>query len=459
MSYSHTSSLSLFNLLAFWVPVGLALIAIGTAREERAERVATTALLALAAAAIGYFACGFALQFGGAAFVSGMPGLKGLTAEWSPLDLTWGPGWGVVGLRGFFLQAEAYNQDAYLLFLSHLPAVMTAVLVTLLALSEHLKGMQLLAVGLLVSGLIYPLFGNWVWGGGWLSNLGANLQLGHGFVDLAGSATVFLLGTLVAVAAFLLIKPRRPVEEGPAKLPPIHFPLLMVLGALFAVIGWPGLVLGNALLQEQVVLSLVLVNLMLAAAGGALLVSLYTWFVTNRPDALATGRGAVAGLVGASAACGFVPAWAALLIGAAGGGLLLLGLYISEQVLRLDDPSGSAATFGLPGVWGILAPAIFADGRWGAGWNGVGGQEYLGIAGQGISGLLVAAGYQPAGPSQLQAQLVGLGALVVVSLLLTLLIFRAGIWLSAAAQRAQAVQLAASPEAAAAEAEQTDEGA
>jgi Amt family ammonium transporter len=278
-------------------------------------------------------------------------------------------------------------------------------------------------------------------------------------VDLAGSATVFLLGTLVAVAAFLLIKPRRPVEDGPAKLPPVHFPLLMVLGALFAVIGWPGLVLGNALLQEQVVLSLVLVNLMLAAAGGALLVLLYTWFVTNWPDALATARGAVAGLVGASAACAFVPAWAALLIGAAGGGLLLLGLYISEQVLRLDDPSGSAATFGLPGVWGILAPAIFADGRWGAGWNGVGGQEYLGIAGQGISGLLVGSGYQAAGAGQLQAQLVGLGALVAVSLLLTLLIFRAGIWVSAAAQRAQAGQPAALPEAASAEAEQTGEEA
>ena len=459
MPYLQTSSLLLFNIVAFLVPVGLALLAIGAAREERAEQVAATALLAFATAAIGYLACGFAFQFGGAAFVSGMPGLQSLMAEWSPLDLTWGPGWGVIGLRGFFLHSEAYNADVYLLFVSNLPAVTTAVLVTLLALSHHLKRAQLLPIGLLISGLIYPLFGNWVWGGGWLSDLGLNLGLGHGFVDLAGSGTVFLLGALVALSAFLLVKPLRPPEEGPARLPPIHFPLLMVLGALLALVGWPGLVMGNPLIQEQVAISLVLVNLMLAAAGGALVVSLYSWFVTGKPDALASGRGTVAGLVAVSAACAFIPAWAAVLIGALAGLLLLLGLYVWEQKLRLDDPSGSAATFGLPGIWGVLAVAIFADGRWGAGWNGVGVQEYLGIPGQGVSGLLLASGFQPAGASQLQAQLAGLVALSVVSLLVPWLIFRSIIWVNSAAQRAPAGPLEPSPDAAPVQTNEADEDA
>jgi Amt family ammonium transporter len=312
---------------------------------------------------------------------------------------------------------------------------------------------------LLISGLIYPLFGNWVWGGGWLSNLGLNLGLGHGFVDLAGSGTIFLLGALVALSGFLLVKPQRPPEEGPARLPPIHFPLLMVLGALLALVGWPGLVMGNPLIQEQVAISLVLVNLILAAAGGALVVSLYSWFVTGKPDALATGRGTVAGLVAVSAACAFIPAWAAFLIGAAAGLLLLLGLYVWEQKLRLDDPSGSAATFGLPGIWGVVAAAIFADGRWGAGWNGVGVQEYLGIPGQGVSGLLLASGFQPAGASQLQAQLAGLVALSVVSLLVPWLIFRSIIWFNTAAQRAPATQLEPSTDAAAVQTDEADEDA
>jgi len=455
----QTSNWILFNIVAFLVPVGLALLAIGAASEDRAEQVAITALLALAVAIIGYFVCGFAFQFGGAAFVSDMPGLQSLTAEWSPLDLTWGPGWGVIGLRGFALAGEAYNADVYLLFLSSLPAVTTAVLVTLLALSKHLRQTHLLAIGLLISGVFYPLFGNWVWGGGWLANLGLNLDLGHGFVDVAGSGTTFLLGALVALGGFLLIKPLLPVEDGPARLPPVHFPLLMVLGALLALVGWPGWVLGNPLIRERLVTSLVAVNLMFGAAGGALGVFLYSWFVTGQPNALATARGTIAGLVAVSAACAFVPGWAAWVIGAVGGALLLLGLYVWEQMLHLDDPSGSAATFGLPGIWGLLAVAIFADGRWGAGWNNVGMGEYLGIKGQGISGLLLANGYQPAGGVQLQAQLVGLAALLVVALLMPWLIFRGILWLRTVGQSAPILSPTLKPDSAPAETDEEAEDA
>jgi len=144
----------------------------------------------------------------------------------------------------------------------------------------------------------------------------------------------------------------------------------------------------------------------------------------------------VAGLVAASAACAFVPAWAALLTGAVAGLLFLLGLYVWEQVLRIDDPSGTMATFALPGLWGVLALAVFADGRWGAGWNGVGAQEYLGIADQGVSGLLLARGYQAAGRGQFYAQCTGIGALLVVSLLLPWLLFKGALWVQATARRA-----------------------
>ncbi len=432
----QTSSLVLFNLVAFAVPVGLALLAIGAAEEERAEQVAVTALLALVAAALGYFLFGFAFQFGGAAFVSGMPGLQSLTAEWSPMDLTWGPGWGVLGLRGFALAGETYNSDVYLLFLSHLPAVATAVLVAVLALSKHVRQPHLFAIGLLISGLIYPLFGNWVWGGGWLANLGLNLQLGHGFVDVAGSGTVFALASLVALSGYLLIKPLRPIEPAPARMPPVHFPLFMITGALLALVGWAGLALGNPFAHGQIIPSLIVVNSIFAAAGGALVVAAYSWFVTGAPNAMAAARGMVAGLVAGSASCAFVPAWASLVIGAVAGVLLLAGLYLWEQVLRLDDPTGTAATFGLSGIWGLLALGVFADGRWGAGWNEIGAQQYMGIPGQGISGLLLAAGYQPAEAVQLRAQVVGVIALLVVGLVLPWCIFRFIAWLQTAGQSA-----------------------
>jgi len=447
MPYLQNAQWMLLSGFALCVPVGLALLAIGAAEEERAEQVATTALLALATAVLGYLVCGFAFQYGGAAFVSGLPGLGGLTAEWSPFDLAWGPGWGLIGLRGFFLRGEAYTPDAYLLFAANLPAVICAVLVALLALVKHIRRFYLPLVGLLVSGLLYPLFGNWVWGGGWLANLGLNLGLGHGFVDAAGAAGVFLLGTCVALAVLLLLRPLRELEAGPARLPPIHFPLLMVLGALLALLGWPALILANPLFQGQIVPSVVLVNLVSAAAGSVLVVLLYSWFVTGKPNALAAGRGTVAGLVAASAVCAFVPAWSAWVIGAVAGALLLLGLYVWEQRLRLDDPSAAVATFALPAIWSLLAVAIFADGRWGAGWNGVGVQEYLGIPGQGVTGWLLAPGYQRAGPGQFQAQVAGFVALLVLCLLVPWLLFRTIRWVYEASQRAPAVPMA-EPEAA-----------
>jgi len=198
-------------------------------------------------------------------------------------------------------------------------------------------------------------------------------------------------------------------------------------------------VLGNPLIHEHIVAPLVVVNLLLSAAGGALAVSLYSWFVTGKPDAMAIGRGTAAGLVAGSAACAFVPAWAAMLVGAVAGILFLLGLYVVDRV-RLDDPSASLATFVVPGVWGLLALAILADGHWGAGWNGIGAQEYMGIAGQGVSGLLLATGFQPAGSGQLYAQLTGIGALLVIGLAVPWLSFKFVRWLAWSAQRAAAKQ-------------------
>jgi ammonia channel protein AmtB len=121
-------------------------------------------------------------------------------------------------------------------------------------------------------------------------------------------------------------------------------------------------------------------------------------------------------------------------IGAIAGVLLLVGVYVWEQVLHWHDTTVSAATFGLPGLWGLLALAIFADGRWGAGWNSVGEGEYLGIAAQGISGLLLANGYQPAEGAQLQAQLVGLVAVLLVGLVVPWVLFRMFLWLRTVGQ-------------------------
>lgn len=436
MSQPELVSLVPFQLLAFLVPVGLILLAIGAARQEEAMPVMATALTAIGLAVVGYLVLGFGIQFGGVGLIANAIGLQGLTAEWSPLDRAWGPGWGLIGLRGFLLQGEAYTLDAYALFLSQLPAVIAMVLLVLLALRPYLNYGQAVVVGLLSSAVMYPLVGNWIWGGGWLSRLGENLNLGHGIVDAAGAGPTFLLGATVATAGLLLTH-RPPSPRKPAELPPVHFPLLLLLGMVLAVCGWPGLVLGNPLIAKQVAAPLVIVNLLFGATAGTLVTSAYSWFVIGQPEALAIGRGAFAGLVATSAACAVVPGWAAILIGGLAGLLMILTLYIWDHVLQFHDPLAVMPMAGIPAAWGLLAVGVLADGRWGEGWNGVGIGEYLGIAGQGVSGLLVGGAYQSPGAAQLQAQAAEVGAIVVTALVIPTITFQAGRWFRASSRRRQ----------------------
>jgi len=420
--------------LAFLIPAGFTLLASGGMPEEKAVPTAMMGLAATGLALAGYLACGFALQFGGVGLVSALPGLERLIWEWSPLDATWGTGWGALGLKGFFLQQGADTPLAYALFFSQLPLVITASLIPLLTLRKRAKPLALVLGALLIAAVAYPTIGNWAWGGGWLANLGSNLELGHGFVDFAGSGTVHLLGGVAALGGILAFGLRnenpstgsgRRAEE-PATMPPVHLPLLAILGSLLLLVGWLGLVFSNPLYtsNEGLPRALIAVNVVLAAGGGLLVAMLYAWFTTGGADVLMAARGLAAGLIAISAACPFVPPWAALIIGAVAGLLLPLGVYLVEYLLRLDDPAAAIATHGLCGLWGLLALAIFADGRYGAGWNGIGAEEHLGIAGQGVSGYLVAAGFQLDFPNQLYAQLAGIATIAILTFALAWLFFK-----------------------------------
>ena len=438
--------LILAGCLAFLVPIGLTLMASGAASEDRAANVALTSLAAIGLGVLGYFACGFAFQFGGIGLFSELPGVEDLIWEWSFLDVGWGPGWGMLGLKGFFLGGEAANPAAYALFFSQLALVTTAVLIPALSLRGRVKAIVIVLGALLLSAAIYPILGNWIWGGGWLAHLGSNLELGHGFIDFAGAGLVNLVGGTAALAGILVFKLRRgekrplpeavsplsaralsvpPSEREVAEMPPVHLPLLAILGSLLLVVGWLGWALASPLnALTDISPAVVAVNLLLAAAGGTLVATLYSWFTTGRADVLMATRGLAIGLVSISAAVSFVPPWAALLTGAVAGLLLPLTIYLLDYLLRLDDPTAAVSVHGLGGLLGLLALGFFADGRYGAGWNGIGATEYLGVLGQGVSGYFTARGFQPDWPSQLYAQLVGLGAIFVLTFVLTWLLLR-----------------------------------
>jgi Amt family ammonium transporter len=296
-----------------------------------------------------------------------------------------------------------------------------------LSLSGRARGWQVAIGGLLVASVLFPLAACWAWGGGWLAHLGITLERGHGFVDHAGSGVVYLLGGMAALGALLGLGQRLPHGEPgqPEEMPPAHFPLLANLGVLLFGLGWLGWSLSVPFHVAGAELSLPLIatNGLLAGAGAILASQTYCWIAVGHADALMAARGMAAGFVAVSAGAPFVPPWTALVTGALAGLLLPLGVYLVERVLRLPDGTATVALGITGGLWGALALALFADGRWGQGWNGVGLEEYRTIVGQGVTGFLPAAGFIGDGPGQLIAQLTGIGAIGLLALLVGWLVF------------------------------------
>lgn len=397
--------------IAFLIPAGLVLIGAAGLHPQRAWDAALGGLAAIGLASLGYWATGFALQFGGVGLFHTHPDLMGLVWEWSALPTDWGIGWGMAGLRGWFLSGLEITPAAYSLFLAHLPWAVTAALLPVLALRGRAPAMATLLLALLTGGLFYPLAGNWVQGGGWLAALGNNLELGHGLIDFGGAGSVFLVAAGLTLAALLVWLPRRakrPISD-PA-LPAVHLPLLAVVGALCLLAGILGWNWANPI-QAAAVGDLAplrgSVNSLLYAAGGVLVPLSYTWFVIGKSDPLMTARGLAAGVIAGLAAGPFVTPSAALVIGLLAGASVPFVTFVIDRVMRLNDTAGVISMAGIPALLGLLAVGILADGSLGSGWQNTGVGTYLGVSGQGVSGLLVAQGYQLDFPGQLQAQVIG----------------------------------------------------
>lgn len=417
-----TGFLLLASALAWLLPLGIILLAIGAYPETEAKQAMTMGLVSIPVAVLAYALLGFGFQFGGLGLVSDLAGAESLRREWSPLDLAWGPGWGLIGLDAFNLLWGGLSRDLLIVFLHQAPLLAAAVVIATTSLAGRLRFSQVFIMALTTGAIFYPILGNWIWGGGWLSQLGHTLSLGHGTIDFGGAATVFGLGAVLALVR-ILVRGSRPHQDhvrGAVAPPPVHFPLLTTVGMFLVLVGGMALALGNPLLPDASLAPEVAINLLLATIGGLLLGSLYTWFAIGKPDQLMALRGAVAGLVGGLAVGPFLLPWGALLLGGLAGVLLPLVVYLVEQKLRWEDPTASIATFLVPGLLGLVFLGFLADGRQGVGWNGVGINEYLGVPGQGVSGLWVGPGFQPT-PGQLYAQLVGLGALFLIFLLAWLL--------------------------------------
>ena len=214
------------------------------------------------------------------------------------------------------------------------------------SMAERWKFSSFAIYGVIVGGLIYPIYGNWVWGAGWLSQLGAMFHLGHGVVDFAGSSVVHLTGGVLAFVGAVMIGPRlgKFNKDGSVNATPGHNIPMAIIGCFILAFGWFGFNAGSTLSGGDLRISVVAVNTMIASATGAFASMIYMWvFKTKKPDPTMMINGMLAGLVAITAPCAFVNVQGAAIIGLLAGVLVIEAAFFIEQKLKIDDPVGAIA--------------------------------------------------------------------------------------------------------------------
>ncbi len=409
-SSGNLLGLLLASFLIFVMQAGFALVETGLIRAKNVAHTMAMNLLAFTAAALGFWVCGFALMLGGTGRIVGLGSDVLLTHELA-LPIA-GHEFGFLGYQGFFLAGSGLDSGLLALFFFQVMYVVTAASIPTGALSERWRFASLFAFGFFASALLVPVYGNWVWGNGWLAQLGSHWGLGHGHVDFAGSSVVHMLGGVAALAGALSLGPRlgkfRP--DGTANPVPSHNVPMYMLGTLLLAFGWFGFNTGRCLGASDLNSARIAVNTILAAAAAALASLYYMAAAYRRPDPSFLCNSLLGGLVAISGPCAFVAPWAAVLIGAVAGVLVIWGCLFLERVGRIDDPVGAISAHGLGGAWGTLAIGLFADGTYGNGLNHVEG---------GVAGLFYG------DSAQLAAQLIGIAVCFCWALPMALFFFTA----------------------------------
>ena len=356
----NTTWVLITAFLVFFMQAGFAFVEAGLTRAKNTTNILMKNLMDFVIATLGYWIIGFGLMFGES---SG----------------------GLFGTSYFFIGADAGDfADLPILafWLFQLVFAGTAATIVSGAMAERTKFSAYLVYSLIISLLIYPIFGHWVWGSGWLWTLGDSTGLlpGGGFRDFAGSTVVHSVGGWAALMGAVLLGPRigRFGKDGRVNFIPGHSVSLFTLGIFILWLGWFGFNPGSQLAiagGNADAVALVAANTNIAAAAGALTALITAWARAGKPDIAAAMNGVLGGLVAITAPCAFVTPLDSIIIGAVAGPLVVFGNLFIER-LQIDDPVGAVPVHLMNGVWGTLALGLFAS------QNGVTGLFAGGGAGQ-----------------------------------------------------------------------------
>ncbi|HEY5374299.1 MAG TPA: ammonium transporter [Polyangiaceae bacterium] len=381
------------GFMVMFMQSGFALLEVGLCRKKNAAHVMAMNFLVYSIGVLGFWAMGFAFQMGGVGALTTFGGDATLSHEFA-LKVG-GKSFGLFGTQGFFLTFANYTPAVAALFLFQMVFMDTAATIPTGAMAERWKFLSFVLLSFAMSTVIYPVYANWVWGGGWLSSLGTNYGLGHGHVDFAGSSVVHMTGGAAALVGAQMLGARvgKFDKFGNAQPIPGHNIPMALLGTFILAFGWFGFNAGSTLAGSNTRIAIIATNTMLASAAGAFSAALFVWVRYGKPDPTWIANGMLAGLVAITAPCAFVGAPAAALIGAVAGILVIVSANFVEKTLKIDDPVGASSVHGACGIWGAFSVGLFADGSYGDGLNNVPGK---------VTGLL------HGNPSQLAAQCVGI---------------------------------------------------
>ena len=282
---------------------------------------------------------------------------------------------GLLGNSGYFLYGSSFNAGIFTLFLFQLVFMATGAIIPTGAMAERWRFLPFCLFSFCMGAFIYPIFGSWVWGGGWLACLGKNFGLGHGHVDFAGSSVVHMVGGVSALVGAKYIGARigKYNDDGSANAIPGHNIPMAVIGTFILAFGWFGFNPGSTLASTDTQIGIIAANTLLASVAGGVAGMIMAWTCIGKPDPSFACNGMLGGLVAITAPCAFVDAWAAVVIGAIAGIVMYGSTFFVEARLKIDDPVGAISVHGACGFWGILSLGIFANGKYGDGWNGVPG--------------------------------------------------------------------------------------
>ena len=323
--------------LVMFMQAGFAMLEAGFCRARNATNLMTKNLMDFVIGSLTFFLIGYAFMMGTDAG-------------------------GIIGTSGFFMVGDYYDVDTYLNMFWMMVFCATAATIVSGAVAERLKFKAYILYSIVISVIIYPIYGHWIWGGGWLSSL----PFGVGAVDFAGSGAVHALGAFVGLAGAMVLGPRfgKYDKNGKPRAIPGHSIVLASLGVFILWFGWFGFNPGSTLSAHHLRISIIAVNTNMAAAAGALVAILIAKWRTGKWDTGMALNGAIIGLVAITAPCAWVEGWVAIIIGGIAGALMYASVKFFDS-RKIDDPVGAVSVHGIGGLWGLLSIGFFADGTYG----------------------------------------------------------------------------------------------